>query len=176
MKTPFLVPRLFWPCDLDLKIWPLSRVTLPGELCCLMTTLVKTLTLEWYVLRLCISHECSIRLKEFTLRPWPWCLTYLLKNIAMALSFELYMLRLWYFTWMYLDQQIRQCDLELCVWPTYWKLLTLAISCEWYVLGLWYLTWVIETRPYRWYQQIWSCDLIMMFDLFIENFNLGCIF
>jgi hypothetical protein len=40
MKIPFFWYQDFWPSDLDLKLWPLPWVTLPGELCCLLTTLV----------------------------------------------------------------------------------------------------------------------------------------
>jgi hypothetical protein len=46
MKRPFLRYQDFWPCDLDLKLWPLSGVTLPVELCCLLTTLVQKLLTE----------------------------------------------------------------------------------------------------------------------------------
>jgi hypothetical protein len=40
--------------------------------------------------------------KVLTLWPWPWCLTCLLKTLILTVTFEWYVLGLWYFTWVFL--------------------------------------------------------------------------
>jgi hypothetical protein len=37
MKRPFFWYQDFWPSDIDLKLWSLPGVILPGKLCCLLT-------------------------------------------------------------------------------------------------------------------------------------------
>ena len=66
---------------------------------------------------------------NLTLWPWPWCLTYLSKTLKLDISFEWYMLGLWYFSWVFLMTtpfhyylKISLCDLDFNVWPMYWKL------------------------------------------------------
>jgi hypothetical protein len=64
--------------------------------------------------------------QKLTLWLWPWCLTYCLKALTMAISFEWYVLGLSCFTWVfYCDKTFPwvptglTCDLDLYVWPTY---------------------------------------------------------
>jgi hypothetical protein len=61
-----------------------------------------------------------------TMWPWPWCLTYLLKTLTLAITFKWYILGWWYFTWVFLVtrsfhryQNIWPCDFDLNIWPTY---------------------------------------------------------
>jgi hypothetical protein len=57
------------------------------------------------------------------------------------------------------------------------KTLALAITFEWYVLGLWYFTRIfLVTRPLHGYKKFDLVTLSLVFDLLIENFNLGYIF
>ena len=62
----------------------------------------------------------------FTLWPWPWSLTYFFKTLTVLITFELWVLELWYFTWVFLViRPIRwyhnfwPCDLDLRVWPIF---------------------------------------------------------
>ena len=71
-----------------------------------------------------------------TLWPWPWCLTYLIKTLTLAISFEWYVLGLHYFNWLFLVTRLsHECQL---IWPWPWcltyllKTLSLNISFEWY--------------------------------------------
>ena len=38
----------------------------------------------------------------FTLWPWPWSLTHFLKTLTLLITFEQWVLELWYFTWVFL--------------------------------------------------------------------------
>ena len=65
----------------------------------------------------------------FTQWPWPLCLTYFLKTLTLLITFKQWVLELWYFTWVFLVtrtfcclQHFWLCDLDLWVWPTFWKL------------------------------------------------------
>jgi hypothetical protein len=62
-RHPFLVPRL---CDLDLKLWHLFGVTFPGELCCLLKTLVEYFPFRWYdwLLNIFQLRNCSGSCKQ----------------------------------------------------------------------------------------------------------------
>jgi hypothetical protein len=64
--------------------------------------------------------------KFLTLWPWPWYLTYLLKTFTLPITFEWYVLALWYFTWVFLMARpfhgyktFWPCDLDLDGWPAY---------------------------------------------------------
>jgi hypothetical protein len=102
-----------------------------------------------------------------TLWPWPWCLMYILKTLTIHISFDWYVLELWYFTWVFVVTRWFQwvrTGLILWTWPlclTYLlNTLTLAVSFKWYVLGFWYFTWMsVVIRLYRGYQQVWLCEL-----------------
>jgi hypothetical protein len=58
----------------------------------------------------------------------------------------------------------------------------MTISFDWSVLRLWYFTWLllvklsVVIRPFHGYQQLWPCDLVLMFDQLIEDFNHSYIF
>jgi hypothetical protein len=114
-----------------------------------------------------------------TLWPWPGCFTYLSKTLTLAISFEWYVLGLWYFSWAFLlsrpfcgYHQIWLCELDLGVFKT----LTMPISFVWYILGFWYFTWVlwkVFSKGTNWFDLV---TLTFMFDLLTENLNVGCIF
>ena len=38
----------------------------------------------------------------FTMWPWPWSLTHFLKTLTLLITFEQWVLELWYFTWVFL--------------------------------------------------------------------------
>ena len=64
-----------------------------------------------------------------TLWPWPWRLTYFLKTLTLWISFEQWVLELWYYTWVFLVirpfsgyHYFWPCDLDLGVRPIFWKL------------------------------------------------------
>ena len=45
----------------------------------------------------------------FTLWPWPWSLTHFLKTLTMLITFEQWVLELWYFTWVFLVLKTFPC-------------------------------------------------------------------
>ena len=64
-----------------------------------------------------------------TLWQWPWSLAYFRKTLTLLLIFENWVLELWYFTWVFFVtrpflgyQHFLPCDLDLRVWPIFWKL------------------------------------------------------
>ena len=64
-----------------------------------------------------------------TLWPWPLSLTYFLKTLTLQITFEQWVLELWYFTWVFLVirpfcwyHYFLPCDLDLRVWPIFSKL------------------------------------------------------
>jgi hypothetical protein len=77
--------------------------------------------------------------KKLTLLPWPWCLTYLIKTLTLAISFEWYVLRLWYFTCVFLvtwpfcgyKKKYDLVTLTLVLDLHLKKTFTLAITFEW---------------------------------------------
>jgi hypothetical protein len=84
------------------------------------------------------------------------CLTDLQKTLTLAISFALYELEVWYFIRVFLEtklfveyQQIWPCDLDLGVWPTYWKLYSYKFwivctrTCIFFILLL------LVTRPFH---------------------------
>jgi hypothetical protein len=122
--------------------------------------------------------------QKLTLWSWPWCLTYLLKTLNLALSFEWYVrLRTLMFHMSVCCDKLFQwvrIGLTLWPWPLYLtyslKTLSLSISFEWYALEFWYFTWVfVVTRSFHGYQQVWPLNLTYLFDRLKENFNLGYI-
>ena len=96
----------------------------------------------------------------FTLWPWPWSLTHFLKPLTLLMTFQQWVLELWYFTWIF--PVIRTflgyhyflpCDLDLPWSLTHFlKTLTLQITFKQWVLELCYLTWIFPViRPFRGY-------------------------
>ena len=81
----------------------------------------------------------------FTLWPWPRSLTYFLKNLTLLITFEHWVLELWYFIWVIIVTRSFQryqhfflpYDLDLGVWPTFQKTLSLPITFGQWVLELW---------------------------------------
>ena len=102
-----------------------------------------------------------------TLWSWPESLTYFLKTLTLLITFEQWVLELWYFTWVFLVirpfsgyHYFWPCDLDLGVWPNFLKTLTLLITFEQWLLELWYFTWVfLVIRPSCGYHYFLSCDL-----------------
>ena len=62
----------------------------------------------------------------FTLWPWPWSLTYFCKTLTLLITFEQWVLELWYFTWVFLV--IRPFCWYLTFWP--WHL-TYFLNWHW---------------------------------------------
>ena len=81
----------------------------------------------------------------FTQWPWPWSLTHFLKTLTLLITFEQWVLELWYFTRIF--PVIRpSCGLFLTLWHWPWSLthflktLTLLITFKHWVLELWHFT------------------------------------
>ena len=60
-----------------------------------------------------------------------------LKTLTLLITFEQWVLELWYFTWVFLVMRpfsgyhfFLPCDLDLWVWPSFFKTLTLLITFE----------------------------------------------
>ena len=68
--------------------------------------------------------------------PWPWSLThYFFKTLPLLITFEKWVLELWYFTWMFPGIK------PFCGYPYFWH-------CD-LDLELWYFTWVfLVIRPF----------------------------
>ena len=89
-------------------------------------------------------------------------------NLYLLITFEQWVLELWYFTWVFLVMRpfcgyhySWPFDLDLGVWPILKKkTLTFLITFEKWMLELWYFTWVfLVMRPFCWYHYLWPCDL-----------------
>ena len=106
---------------------------------------------------MCISCDKTFQWVPlfFTMWPWPSCLTYFLKTLNLLITFEQWVLELWYFTWVFLGIRPFRGDhyfFTPCPWPLwltyFFKTLTLLITFELWVLELWYCTWVfLVIRP-----------------------------
>jgi hypothetical protein len=125
LTRPFRGYQTIWPSDLD-----------HGCLTYFLKTLTLATSFEWYFSRTLIFHMSVPCDKTFFFcgyqQVWPcdtdlkWCLTYSLKTLVLAISFEWYVQGLWYSMWVFLVtrticgyQQIRPCDFDLGVWPPY---------------------------------------------------------
>jgi hypothetical protein len=88
---------------------------------------------------------------DFTLWPWPRYLIYLLKTnhgyiFGMAISFEWYVLGLWYLTWVLFVTRPSMGTNKLTLWLWRWHL-TYFLN-DWYVVRLGYFMWLfLMTRP-----------------------------
>ena len=65
----------------------------------------------------------------FTLWPWSWSLIDFFKTLTLQITFEQLVQELWYSTWVFLVikpfigyHYFLPCDLDLVVWPIFWKL------------------------------------------------------
>ena len=117
--------------------------------------------------------------KTFLLKPlfltlwsWPWSLTDFLKTLTLLITFEQWVLELWYLTWVFFVirtfrgyQQFWPCDLDLGVDPFAEILkLFLLITFEQWVLELWYFTWVfLVPRPFRAYHVTLTLEFYLGF-------------
>ena len=65
----------------------------------------------------------------FTLWSWLWSLTHFVKTFTLLITFEQWVLELWYFKCVFLVMRpfcgyhyFLPCDLDCGVWPIFWKL------------------------------------------------------
>ena len=102
------------------------------------------------------------------------------ETLTLLITFEQWMLELWYFTWLSLVirpfrgyHYFLPGDLDLGVWPIL-KKSTLLITIEQWVLELWYFTWVfLVIRPFCGYHFIWPCDLDLgLWPIFLKTLTL----
>jgi hypothetical protein len=111
-------------------------------------------------------------------------LTYLLKTLTLVISFEWYVLGLWYFSWVFLLKRL------FCGYHRF-DIVTLTLMFNLLIENFnhAYIFWVVCTKtlifhftlvfvvikPFIAYQQISPCDLDL-YAWLTENFNLGFIF
>jgi hypothetical protein len=148
------------PCDKTFS-WVQKKLTLRPWPWCLTYLLKTNFNFRMVRARALIFHMSISCDKVFlwvlnvlTLLPWPWYLIYLSKTWTMAISFELYVLGLWHFTWLFLvSRPFRGYQKHLTLWPwpwcliCIWKTLTLAmifeglprVVYEFYTLAFWHL-------------------------------------
>ena len=108
------------------------------------------------------SGTNNVDLVILTLWSWPLSLAYFLKTLILLITFEEWVLELWYFTWIFLV--IRSICWYLTFWP--WFLTNLKKKDIGHnfqkikYLELPYCTWsFLVTRSFYWYQNICHCDL-----------------
>jgi hypothetical protein len=98
--------------------------------------------------------------------------TYIFKTLIMPrVSFEWYLLGLWYFTWVgtnWFDLVTLTFLFDLLT-----ETLSLAISLEWYVLEFWYFTRVLWQELSVGTNKFDLLTLTFAFDRLTENFNPG---
>ena len=102
----------------------------------------------------------------FTLWSWPWSLTHSLKTLTLLITFEQWVLELWYFTWVFLVirpfrgyHNFLPCDLDLGVDP-FFENFNLGYNFWTVSAELWYFTWVfLVLRPFRVYHYFLPCEL-----------------
>jgi hypothetical protein len=124
--------------------------------------------------------------KNLTLWHWLWCLTYLLKTLTLAVSFEWYVLGPWYFTRVFLMTIYLDLFMGTKIFHLLNLILVFDLLIEYFNFG--YIFWMEGTRAltfhmnipcnktFSWVQKFVLVTLTMVLDLFIENFNLGYIF
>jgi hypothetical protein len=113
----FLVTRslhgyqTFWPCDLDLDVWPTYKNFNLGY------------NFQMVCTRMLIFHTSVPYDKIFSwvqnfLTMWPWHLTYLFKTLTLAITFKWYVLGCWYFTWVFfVTRSFHEYQNCLTLWP-----------------------------------------------------------
>ena len=102
------------------------------------------------------------------------------ETLILLITFEQWVLELWYFTWVFLMVRPFRGYLFLPLWPWPWSLtyflknlLTLLITFEQWVLELWYFTWVLSVaRPFCVYHYFLHVTLTLEFDLSLNFFYL----
>ena len=86
----------------------------------------------------------------FLLWPLPWSLTNYLKTLTLLITFEQWVLGLWYFTIIFYPLIL---TLE---YDPFLETLTFLLTFEQWVLELWYFTWIFPViRPFRTYHYLW---------------------
>jgi hypothetical protein len=81
VTNPFSGCQQVWPCDLDLYVW-LTEIFNLG--CIFWMVCIRTLILHMSVPSDKALPWVSI---DFTLWPWPWCFTYILKTLTLIIIF-----------------------------------------------------------------------------------------
>ena len=107
--------------------------------------------------------------------PWPWILIHFFKTLTLLITFEQWVLDLWYFTRVFLVMKpfcgyhyFLSCDLDLGVWSIFdpfflWKNWTLLITFEQWVIELCYSIWVFQvTKLVSRYLSLWLELAIIM--------------
>ena len=136
----FNLPNNFWTVSARALIFHMSILS--------VISLLLTLTLEfdpffenfnlannfWTMSARALIFNMSIPCDEiflwvplfFTLWPWPWSLTHISKTLTFLIIFELWVLELWYFLWVFLVMRpfcgfhyFWPCDLDQRVWPPF---------------------------------------------------------
>ena len=92
------------------------------------------------------------------------------ETLTLLITFEQWVLELWYFTWIFRDKTFLWVPLFFTLWPWPWSLTHFLKAChkkQW-VLELWYFTWIfIYVSTIFFYPWPWSLTH------FFENFNLA---
>ena len=57
----------------------------------------------------------------FTLWPWTWRMTYILKTLTLLITFDQWVLELWYFTWVLLWLNLSLCSIIFDLVTLTWK-------------------------------------------------------
>ena len=112
--------------------------------------------------------------KFLALWPWPWLLTYFLKNLTLATTFEPKEIGISYvyFLWQDLPVGTKKLppDLDLDFWPTFQKNLILATTFEPKEIGLSYFTCVfLVARPSCWNKKFYLLTLTFTFDILLKK-------
>ena len=137
-----------------LFIWPRFSRSNPKDLCFFMPPRSKT----GGILFLSCPYFCNSVILFSSLK-------------LQSITFEQRVLELSYFTWVFLVIRplFFPCDLDLRVWPIFWKktTLTLLMTLEQWVLELRYFTLVFFViRPFRGYHHFDTVTLTLEFEPF----------
>ena len=108
-----------------------------------------------------------------------WLIFWRKKTLTLFTTFVQWLLELWYLTLVFFVirpsrgyHYFRPCDLDLGVWPIFWKTLTLLITFEQWVLELWYFHMSIiwdKKSPWSSTNNFYLVTLTLVFDLLYEN-------
>ena len=110
----------------------------------------------------------------FTLWHWLWSMTHFLKTLTLLITFEQWVVELWYFKWIFrVIRPFHGYHYFFTLWRWPWSLthflktLTLLITFKQGVLQLWYFTWIFPViRPFRGYHYFLPFTLTLEFDPF----------
>jgi hypothetical protein len=81
MTKPFYWYQHFWPCDLDLEVWPTFQNI--GNIFWMASD-------RAFIFYMCVPYDKTFLLVPtfLTLWPWPWSLIHFSKTLTLAVSFE----------------------------------------------------------------------------------------